>query len=201
MLDLHGNSNKREKCPDGSKDENVFDITQGVAIAFFVKHGNGEAHVAAVTLIYGRARTNMSGWSKIISSTLIGALCSLSLVSTSLSHWMCLMRAYDGFVSVNDIFPLNTVGIVTRDSLTISWSRGGGMGYRVFVFHADPGWHANIRARHGLSGMEGRSSSRRSHRIRTDRDRIMPILYRSFDKRHTPLYRCRAVSCQATPLL
>src|SRR3990172_60605 len=37
ILDLHGNSLKKEKCPDGSKDENVFDIQQGVAIAIFVK--------------------------------------------------------------------------------------------------------------------------------------------------------------------
>jgi predicted helicase len=32
VLDLHGNSKKREKAPDGSADENVFDIQQGVAI-------------------------------------------------------------------------------------------------------------------------------------------------------------------------
>ena len=37
ILDLHGNSNRKEKCPDGSKDENVFDIQQGVSINFFVK--------------------------------------------------------------------------------------------------------------------------------------------------------------------
>lgn len=37
ILDLHGNSLKKEKAPDGSKDENVFDIQQGVAIALFVK--------------------------------------------------------------------------------------------------------------------------------------------------------------------
>jgi len=34
---LHGNSKKREQSPDGSKDENVFDIQQGVAIGIFVK--------------------------------------------------------------------------------------------------------------------------------------------------------------------
>jgi len=37
VLDLHGNAKKKEKCPDGSKDENVFDIQQGVAIGIFVK--------------------------------------------------------------------------------------------------------------------------------------------------------------------
>ena len=28
---------KKERAPDGSKDENVFDIEQGVAISLFVK--------------------------------------------------------------------------------------------------------------------------------------------------------------------
>jgi predicted helicase len=39
VLDLHGNALKKETCPDGSPDKNVFDIRQGVAIAFFVKRG------------------------------------------------------------------------------------------------------------------------------------------------------------------
>ena len=37
ILNLHGNSKKKETCPDGSKDENVFDIQQGVSINIFVK--------------------------------------------------------------------------------------------------------------------------------------------------------------------
>jgi predicted helicase len=37
ILDLHGSSLKKEVCPDGMPDENVFDIRQGVAIGFFVK--------------------------------------------------------------------------------------------------------------------------------------------------------------------
>jgi predicted helicase len=38
ILNLHGDSRKKEKAPDGSKDENVFDIQQGVAIGLFVKN-------------------------------------------------------------------------------------------------------------------------------------------------------------------
>src|SRR5271166_556499 len=37
VLDLHGNAKKNEHAPDGSKDENVFDIEQGVAISLLVK--------------------------------------------------------------------------------------------------------------------------------------------------------------------
>ncbi len=37
ILDLHGNTRKKETTPDGGKDENVFDIMQGVSINIFVK--------------------------------------------------------------------------------------------------------------------------------------------------------------------
>ncbi|AFM05960.1 putative helicase [Bernardetia litoralis DSM 6794] len=39
VLDLHGNAKKKEVCPDGSPDKNVFDIMQGVSINIFVKTG------------------------------------------------------------------------------------------------------------------------------------------------------------------
>jgi len=40
ILDLHGNAKKKEVCPDGSTDQNVFDIMQGVSINIFVKKKN-----------------------------------------------------------------------------------------------------------------------------------------------------------------
>lgn len=39
ILDLHGNSRIKETCVDGSPDNNVFDIMQGVSINIFVKTG------------------------------------------------------------------------------------------------------------------------------------------------------------------
>src|SRR5207249_1828074 len=41
ILNLHGSSKKQEASPDGTKDDNVFDITVGVAIALFVKLPSG----------------------------------------------------------------------------------------------------------------------------------------------------------------
>lgn len=40
VLDLHGNSKKKEKTPDGGNDENVFNIQQGVSINIFIKFNN-----------------------------------------------------------------------------------------------------------------------------------------------------------------
>ncbi len=44
IMNLHGSSRKREVCPDGSRDENVFDITQGVCVGIFIKsHSSGRS--------------------------------------------------------------------------------------------------------------------------------------------------------------
>jgi predicted helicase len=56
ILNLHGDAKKKETAPDGGKDENVFNIMQGVAISIFVrraskKKGLGEVHYAD---IYGK---------------------------------------------------------------------------------------------------------------------------------------------------
>lgn len=48
ILNLHGNSRMKETAPDGSKDENVFDIMQGVSINIFYRSSNKnhkECHV------------------------------------------------------------------------------------------------------------------------------------------------------------
>jgi len=55
VLDLHGNAKKAERAPDGSRDDNVFDIQQGVAISIFVrepgKSGPAQIHHAD---LYGK---------------------------------------------------------------------------------------------------------------------------------------------------
>jgi len=40
VLNLHGNTRKKETCPDGSKDENIFRIMQGTSINLFVRSLN-----------------------------------------------------------------------------------------------------------------------------------------------------------------
>jgi len=43
VLNLHGDSNKKEKSPDGSPDKNVFDIKQGVSVLIATKRGASSA--------------------------------------------------------------------------------------------------------------------------------------------------------------
>ena len=52
IIDLHGNSKKKEVAPDGSPDQNVFDIQQGVSVNLFVKTGNKKAGEPAQVFHY-----------------------------------------------------------------------------------------------------------------------------------------------------
>lgn len=58
IIDLHGNSKKKEKAPDGSNDENVFAIQQGVSISLFVKKRGKKKGLAEVyhTELYGKQK-------------------------------------------------------------------------------------------------------------------------------------------------
>ena len=58
LLNLHGNSKRRETAPDGSKDENVFDIIQGTTISIFVKHSrNKDEHSVYYADLWGKRQS------------------------------------------------------------------------------------------------------------------------------------------------
>ena len=56
IYNLHGDFRKKETAPDGSKDENVFDIMQGVAISIFIKDDKRQGKLADVFYLdsYGK---------------------------------------------------------------------------------------------------------------------------------------------------
>jgi predicted helicase len=58
IVDLHGNSKKKEKSPDGENDENVFNIMQGVSINIFVKKEGKKKGLGTVyhTELYGKRK-------------------------------------------------------------------------------------------------------------------------------------------------
>lgn len=56
ILDLHGNAKKKETAPDGSEDENVFDIMQGVSISIMIKKSDKKYTLGIVKFaeLYGK---------------------------------------------------------------------------------------------------------------------------------------------------
>jgi stringent starvation protein B len=145
IIDLHGNAKKKETAPDGSKDENVFDIQQGVSINIFVKKNkelsakiNHEPHEPSRTGrevdklaevyhcdLYGlrndkyeflfEHKMNSVKWKGIEPSTP-----QFFFVQKDFRN----QSQYENGFSVQDLFLTNSVGIVTgRDDLAIQMTK------------------------------------------------------------------------------
>jgi hypothetical protein len=122
ILDLHGNARKKEVCPDGSKDENVFDIQQGVSINIFVKTGKkkyGELAEVYHIDIWGKREEKYKylrggKFSKVKFTKLKPSAPEYFLVPKDYG----LKEEYDAGFGVEELFPVNGSGIVSkRDAL------------------------------------------------------------------------------------
>lgn len=125
ILDLHGNSLKKEKTPDGSKDENVFDIQQGVAISFFIKFKEKKKTKVYHSEIFG-LRENKYDWLnkhsiKNVKWQRIYPAPEFYLFIPSNNK---LANRYYSFDKITEIFPVNSVGVVTaRDKFVIDFDK------------------------------------------------------------------------------
>ena len=128
VIDLHGNSKKKEVSPDGSPDNNVFDIQQGVSINFFIKTGNkkkGElAQVFHCDLYGSRESKYQFLQNNSIGQTPFEQLPNIDPMYFMVKKDFALQEKYDNGFKVNELFSLNNVGMVTaRDSFTIHSSK------------------------------------------------------------------------------
>jgi predicted helicase len=128
LLNLHGNSLKKEKSPDGSKDENVFDIRQGVAIGLFVKKkeqkGNGIAKVYYAEQWGLREAKYKWLLRNDIETTEWEELKPNSPYYFFVQRDVSYQEEYEKYWKVTDIFPVNSTGIVTaRDKFVIDFDR------------------------------------------------------------------------------
>lgn len=120
ILDLHGNSLKKETCPDGSKDENVFDIRAGVAIVLFIKNKTKKSMINHYD-IYGKRNEKY----KQLESSTYKSIKYKTLTNSEPFYFFINVdetnkEEYYSHHSVNQIFPLNVTGIVTaRDKFVI----------------------------------------------------------------------------------
>ena len=122
LLDLHGNSLKKEKCPDGSKDENVFDIRQGTAIALFIKNRNNDKDRKVFHSELWGMRKEKYDWlsNNDINSTKWREITPKSEFYFFVPRDEKLLELYEKSPKITDIFPVNSVGIVTaRDKFVI----------------------------------------------------------------------------------
>jgi len=189
ILNLHGNAKKKEVAPDGSKDENVFDIQQGVAIGILVKE---PGKTGPATVHYADLWGVREGKYQALLESDISATDWVQLNPTSPFYLFvprdeAYLLEYEKEWKVTDIFPVNSVGIVTaRDELTIRWS-GKEVEDTIIDFVSLPPEDARDKYKLGddvrdwkvyMAQKDLKDSGLRS-------EKIVPILYRPFDTRYT----------------
>lgn len=123
-IDLHGNSKKKEKAEDGSLDQNVFDIMQGVTINLFVKTGKKKSGDLAEVFsfdLYGKRDFKYS----FLNSNSLNSIMFKEIKYKPPMYYMVekafeLEDEYNKGFSLIDLFVQNTVGIVTaKDAVLI----------------------------------------------------------------------------------
>jgi len=123
ILDLHGNSLKKETTPDGGKDENVFDIRQGVAIALFVKNINAKKvfHLDQYGLREEKYQwLDQNDFLVKNYQEIKPASPWYFFIPRNTSH----IQQYLEWKRIDEIFPVNNVGIVTaRDKFAIDFDQ------------------------------------------------------------------------------
>jgi len=196
ILDLHGDTKRRESAPDGGKDENVFDIQQGVAISIFVKTPAGTTPAK----VYHADLWGLRGeWPDPKPGTKYYAL---SEVDVSADEWHelnpnspyyvfgprdeSLLSEYEGVWRVTDVFPLSTTGVQTsRDELALDFSEDRLVARISEMRDLSQPDHAVID-KYNLRETSFWSVAEARNRLAADkswREHVLSYLYRPFDTR------------------
>jgi hypothetical protein len=187
VLDLHGNSLKGERCPDGTDDRNVFDIKQGVAILIGLR--GGPTHNCSVrhSDLWGE---RSSKYSFLKSHTAVST--SFTSVRPSSPHFLftsqdeSLVQEFQSFAALPEVMPQYSAGVITaRDNLAISESKTA-LIESAETFRCSTASDASLCEQLNISLKKGWDISMARKRLREEKDIarfVHPIVYRAFDTR------------------
>ena len=198
ILDLHGNSKKKERTPTGSNDENVFAIQQGVAISIFVKWGDTNSPPIHHAHLWG-SREEKLAW-----------LANHHLENT---NWTVMhpqppsylfapqdtqyLAEYEAGWSLPDIFRPNgdpAPGIITcHDDFAIAWSKDEAISKVEWLLVSDTELEARQRFRLCSQDQWHYASAKQALSDPSWHQHLTEILYRPFDTRWTVFNRHVAV--------
>lgn len=195
LLDLHGNSKKKEVTPEGKPDTNVFDIQQGVSIIIAIKHKRDTGKKAPAKPLAQVFHGDLWGRRE----DKYQALFDSSLASFDWQHIQpqepqfafiprdyALEAQYQQGFAVQDFMPVNSVGIVTaRDALTIDSDKNR-LWQRVQDFAQLPSEEARLKYKLGKDVRDWQVAwAQDDVRDNLDINKVVPIAYRPFDTRWT----------------
>ncbi len=122
ILNLHGNARKKEETPQGAKDENVFNIMQGVSINLFVKKMQATKQKIYYYDVYGQRAEKYA----FLAQNDLNSIEWLELAPREPFYLLIpqetpLLEEYEQGFSVQEMFQISSVGITTgKDRIFIA---------------------------------------------------------------------------------
>ena len=184
VIDLHGNANKKEKAPDGSDDKNVFDIKQGVAIFLGIKRKDQISN--EVKMFCADCFGSRPSKFEFLDTNSLDSIKWNEIVPSAPNYeWVVRdaikLRKYQKGFSVNDLFSVSSVGIVTsRDDFVIGYDKNI-LKKRINDFLASSTPQEALN-KYGLKeNSKWKAVNALKHNF--DEQNIVPVSYRPFDNR------------------
>lgn len=190
-IDLHGNTKKNEKAPDGTADINVFDIMQGVSINVFIKTGKKKTTDLAKVFhydLYGKRDLKYD----FLSDNSLKTVAFKELPNIAPDYFFVNkdfdeQKIYSKGFSVSELFTLNNVGIVTaRDNFIIHKSQAD-VKKTIEEFLSLDDEAARKRFNLGADTRDWQVNFAKIdlHKHYPSDDKFVKISHRPFDDRHT----------------
>lgn len=188
VFNLHGSAKRKEVTPDGGKDENVFDIQQGVAIGIFIKEpGNTSPAAVHYADLWGLREAKY----QVLLTTSVNDTEWTDLKPNSPFYLFkprdeAQLGEYEKGWKVTDVFPVNSVGIVTsRDDFVFDFDAMT-LKNRIAEFRAVGLSDDEIRCKYKLKDNKVWNVADARKDVRLDNDygnAFTECLYRPFDIR------------------
>ncbi len=190
IIDLHGNANKKEKTPSGSKDENVFEIQQGVSIILAVKKENKNSNELAQVFhldLWGKRQEKFNeltelSFSEIKWNKLDQQSPNLFFVPASSTKNRDVY--YEGF-NVSELLQMNTSGIVTMGDAFVIDDNSDVLIKRLEKFLLENLTINHLNDKYSLGKNYAEWIINNKKEIVIDRAKITSYLYRPFDTRYS----------------
>ncbi len=191
IIDLHGNSKKKETCPDGSPDKNVFDIQQGVSINIFIKTNNTDKQKLAAVYHYDLYGTREAKYTYLWEHELETIKFNKLQLPEPLYFFMpkdfSAEEKYKEGFSVKDLFQTHGVGMTTaHDDFVIKDNKEELLSfYKKFQNSSGDADHLhkefNVRKKTGWDILDGYKNIK----YEVDLSKyIFPVSYRPFDNKY-----------------
>ena len=188
VVDLHGHLAKGEIGPDGTKEENVFDIQQGVAITLArnIQRDQRQPLLDHFDL-YG-IRTRKYKWlsSHVYSGPLFKKIKCSEPYYKFVPQDLSLSSEFESAYGLQQVFRSNSAGVITaRDSLVLD-SDPGALLSRIKAFRSDNRSSDKIYNSYNFKASKRfnlKNAQEALKNLRKLKPFIRPILHRPFDRR------------------